>query len=54
MSIEKNKWQHPGGKLCEQGADQLDDTELLAILISPGTKGLPAKAGAGAAPAQSW
>ena len=44
MSIEKNKWQHPGGKLREQGADKLDDAELLAILISPGTKGHPAEA----------
>jgi len=32
------KWKHPGGKLRELGADKLSDAELLAILISTGTK----------------
>lgn len=36
------KWRHPGGKLRELGADSLTDSELLAILISTGTKGKPA------------
>ncbi|MBI3442484.1 MAG: hypothetical protein HY007_01855 [Candidatus Sungbacteria bacterium] len=31
-------WQHPGGKLRELGADKLSDAELLAILVSTGTK----------------
>ena len=35
------KWRHPGGKLRELGADSLTDSELLAILISTGTKGKP-------------
>lgn len=34
----KQKWQHPGGKLREKGADTLTDAELLAILISIGAK----------------
>ena len=37
------KWKHPGGKLREQGADSLTDTELLAILISTGIRGKPAE-----------
>ncbi|MEO0072946.1 MAG: UPF0758 domain-containing protein [candidate division WOR-3 bacterium] len=37
------KWQHPGGKLRELGADKLTDTELLAILISSGIKGKSAE-----------
>jgi len=36
-------WQHPGGKLREQGADKLEDSELLAVVISSGTKGRPAE-----------
>ena len=32
------KWKHPGGKLRELGAESLTDAELLAILISTGTK----------------
>jgi len=32
------KWKHPGGKLRELGADKLSDEELLAILISVGTR----------------
>lgn len=35
---DDQKWQHPGGKLRELGADKLTDTELLAILISIGIK----------------
>jgi DNA repair protein RadC len=37
------KWKHPGGKLREEGADNLTDAELLAILISSGIKGKPAE-----------
>jgi DNA repair protein RadC len=36
-------WKHPGGKLRELGAQSLDDAELLAILISTGTRGRPAE-----------
>lgn len=32
------KWQHPGGKLRELGADKLSDAELLAIFVSTGTR----------------
>lgn len=32
------KWKHPGGKLREEGADSLTDSELLSILISTGIK----------------
>jgi len=42
MSIEPATWKHPGGKLRELGADKLDESELLAVLISSGTKGRPA------------
>ena len=37
------KWKHPGGKLREEGAASLTDSELLAILISTGIKGKPAE-----------
>ncbi|MCI0453973.1 MAG: hypothetical protein L0Y68_03125 [Candidatus Dadabacteria bacterium] len=37
------KWRHPGGKLRELGAESLTDSELLAILISTGTKKKPAE-----------
>jgi DNA repair protein RadC len=37
------KWHHPGGKLREQGAHALTDTELLAVLISTGIRGKPAE-----------
>jgi DNA repair protein RadC len=37
------KWTHPGGKLRELGAESLTDAELLAILISTGTKGKSAE-----------
>ncbi|MBI4824330.1 MAG: hypothetical protein HY805_08915 [Nitrospirae bacterium] len=36
-------WTHPGGKLRELGADSLTDAELLAILLSTGTKGKSAE-----------
>ena len=38
-TLHEKKWTHPGGKLRELGAAALDDSELLAILISSGTKG---------------
>jgi DNA repair protein RadC len=41
------KWKHPGGKLREFGADKLSDSELLAILISTGTKNKSAETIAG-------
>jgi len=41
--IHKPKWKHSGGKLREVGADKLTDAELLAILISTGTKGKTAE-----------
>ena len=37
------RWQHPGGKLREVGAQALSDAELLAILISTGTRNKPAE-----------
>jgi DNA repair protein RadC len=37
------KWKHPGGKLLEKGAESLTDAELLAIIISTGTKGKTAE-----------
>jgi DNA repair protein RadC len=37
------RWQHPGGKLRELGAESLTDAELLACLISTGIKGKPAE-----------
>ena len=40
-SIEK--WNHPGGKLLDKGAESLTDAELLAIIISTGTKGKTAE-----------
>lgn len=39
----KKIWNHPGGKLREEGADKLTDQELLAILISTGIKGKSAE-----------
>lgn len=38
-----SKWQHPGGKLRELGAEKLSDAELLSIVISPGIKGKSAE-----------
>jgi DNA repair protein RadC len=40
---QMQKWTHPGGKLREIGPDSLTDAELLAILISTGTKGKSAE-----------
>jgi DNA repair protein RadC len=40
--VFKGHWQHPGGKLLEEGAETLSDSELLAILISTGTPQRPA------------
>lgn len=36
-------WKHPGGKLLAKGAESLTDAELLAIIISTGTKGKTAE-----------
>jgi DNA repair protein RadC len=43
MNRKSQRWQHPGGKLRELGADTLTDAELLSILIAPGIKGRPAE-----------
>jgi len=43
MNNKSQKWQHPGGKLRELGAESLTDTELLSILIAPGIEGKPAE-----------
>jgi len=43
MNKKTQKWQHPGGKLRELGAETLTDAELLSILIAPGIKGKPAE-----------
>src|SRR3990167_9644858 len=43
MQQSKPNWTHPGGKLRELGAESLTDAELLAILISTGTKGKSAE-----------
>ncbi|MDP2960390.1 MAG: hypothetical protein Q8N71_03100 [candidate division Zixibacteria bacterium] len=40
---ELQKWQHPGGKLRELGAENLSDAELLSVLISTGIKGKSAE-----------
>ena len=37
------KWKRPGGKLREEGPQNLSDSEVLAILISTGIKGKPAQ-----------
>ena len=42
MKDKPQKWQHPGGKLRELGAEALTDAELLSILIAPGIPGKPA------------
>ena len=39
----ETKWEHPGGKLREEGAAKLTDQELIAILISTGVKGKTAE-----------
>jgi len=43
MNKRPQRWQHPGGKLRELGAEALTDAELLSILIAPGIKGKPAE-----------
>jgi DNA repair protein RadC len=43
MNDSPQKWQHPGGKLRELGAESLTDAELLSILIAPGIEGKPAE-----------
>jgi len=43
MNSKQPKWQHPGGKLRELGAETLTDAELLSILIAPGIAGRPAE-----------
>ena len=43
MNSKFQRWQHPGGKLRELGADTLTDAELLSILIAPGIPGKPAE-----------
>jgi len=43
MNNKPQKWQHPGGKLRELGAEALTDAELLSILIAPGIQGRPAE-----------
>ncbi len=43
MRSEYPRWQHPGGKLREEGAESLSDAELLAILIGTGVKGKSAE-----------
>jgi DNA repair protein RadC len=43
MNSKPQKWQHPGGKLRELGAEALTDAELLSILIAPGIQGRPAE-----------
>jgi len=47
MSIPKRfttegSWQHPGGKLLRAGPQSLTDAELLAVIISTGTRHKPA------------
>lgn len=44
MLTHTHKWGHPGGKLRVNGADKLTESELLAVLISSGTKDRPAEA----------
>jgi len=43
MNNKPQRWQHPGGKLRELGAEALTDAELLSILIAPGIPGKPAE-----------
>ncbi len=43
MNNNPQKWQHPGGKLRELGAETLTDAELLACIISTGIPGKPAE-----------
>jgi len=43
MNDKPQRWQHPGGKLRELGAEALTDAELLSILIAPGIPGKTAE-----------
>jgi len=43
VNTKPRRWQHPGGKLRELGAESLADAELLAWLISTGISGKPAE-----------
>src|SRR3972149_9764837 len=43
MQQPSPEWTRPGGKLRELGAESLTDAELLAILMSTGTKGKSAE-----------
>jgi len=43
VNTKPRRWQHPGGKLRELGAETLTDVELLSILIAPGIPGKPAE-----------
>ena len=43
VPLHSDNWHHPGGKLRELGAQSLSDAELLAILVSSGTKGRSAQ-----------
>ena len=42
-NTKEPKWTHAGGKLRELGAESLTDAELIAILISTGTRGKTAE-----------
>ncbi len=42
-SYKNQRWSHPGGKLREQGPENLSNAELLSILISTGIKGKSAE-----------
>lgn len=42
-TTDSSDWHHPGGKLIEEGAENLSDAELLSILIGTGTKGKSAE-----------
>lgn len=42
-SHDSKQWKHPGGKLRELGPPALSIEELLAVLISTGTKGKSAQ-----------
>ena len=40
---ERVTWRHPGGKLLRLGPEYCTDEELLAIIISSGSPGMPAE-----------
>ncbi|MBI3292170.1 MAG: hypothetical protein HYZ73_05100 [Elusimicrobia bacterium] len=42
IAIQERRWQHPGGKLIEEGPESLTQAELLAIVIGSGVPGKPA------------